>query len=345
MTITSITVAQAGHAVVQDLGRPGLSKVGLIANGAADRHSAIMANTLVGNAPQAPVLEVTGSILSLRFAAAGLVAGTGAVEHVLVDGSQHPAWEPLVVGRGQQLTVPVAPAGLRSYLAVNGWLESEPVLGSVAPDSLLGIGRRLRAGDELRVESAFESLDHPHFHLPLFRLGATRPPLSRPAVVDITPGPEAGQFASGIVGPQQTYTVSPQSDHVGLRLHGPTPTRTVSGEMISRGVPVGAIEAPPGGGLLALLRGRLLVGGYPVIGVATTPSVDRLAQLAPGDVVTFRLSDVSDAIRAVQARDRAVRVLAERVDVVLRSIGLGRVVHAGHLSQDPGGTACRHNWR
>ncbi|MFI6369175.1 biotin-dependent carboxyltransferase family protein [Nocardia sp. NPDC050630] len=342
MTTATITVLQAGHAVVQDLGRPGFGRVSLIVNGASDQHSAVVANTLVGNTATAPLLEVTGSALGLHCSAPVLVAATGAVDHILVDGVPQPASEPLVVGVGQQFTMPSPTAGLRSYLAVNGWLASEPVLGSVAPDPLLGVGRRLHAGDKLVIESAFESLDHPYSRLPLFRLCAPQQAYSHSAVIDMTAGPEAGQFASGIVGSNWTYTVSPQSDHVGLRLRGATPARVVREEMISRGVPIGAIEVPPGGGLLVLLRGRLLVAGYPVIGVASTTAVDRLAQLAPGDSVAFRLSDVTDAVRAVRARDRALRALAERVSVVFRSTGLGHIVHAGHLSRVSDGIGCRH---
>ncbi|WP_067479977.1 5-oxoprolinase subunit C family protein [Nocardia amamiensis] len=342
MTTATITVLQAGHAVVQDLGRPGLGRVGLIANGASDQYSAVVANTLVGNPAAAPLLEVTGSALGLRCSAPVLVAATGAMNHIFMDGVRHPAGEPLLVGVGQLLTVPSPTAGLRSYLAFNGQLVSVPVLGSVAPDPLLGVSRRLHAGDELEIESVFESLDHPCSQFPFFRLGAPQQTFSHSAVIEMTAGPEAGQFASGIVGSEQTYTVSPQSDYVGLRLRGPTPPRTVGGEMLSRGVPVGAIEVPPGGGLLVLLRGRLLVAGYPVIGVATTTAVDRLAQLAPGDSVTFRLSDVTDAIRAVRARDRMLRELAERVGVVFRSTGLGHIVHAGHLSRVSDGISCRH---
>ena len=55
--------------LVQDLGRPGLGDLGVVASGAADRVSAAQANRLVGNRPADAVLEVT--LAGLRLTARG----------------------------------------------------------------------------------------------------------------------------------------------------------------------------------------------------------------------------------------------------------------------------------
>jgi len=313
----------AGMACVQDLGRPGLGHLGVAENGASDGWSAQLANVLVGNPAGGPLIEITGSELTLTASADLLLAVTGATPHVLVGGARQPAWETLVVPAGRTVTVPAPQRGLRSYLAVNGRIDVSPVLGSVAPDRLLGTGRILRSGDSVTVTSAFHGLDHPHLRIPVFRLGAQRRAATQPLLVETTAGPDAHEFpdlaGTGLDG---EYEVSVQSDAIGLRLLGPTPRRSTAHEILSRGVPVGAIEVPPAGGLLLLLRGRLVTAGYPVVGVATLTSIDELGQAQPGDKIRFALVDALRARQAHLRRRVELDALAARVRNALTSVGL-----------------------
>lgn len=331
----TVTVERVGHACLQDLGRPGWCAVGLGGNGASDGYSAKVANTLVGNSVTAPVVEVTASAFSFSADRHVLIAVTGAAEQVLVDGQPQPAWEVLVVEPGRRVRVDAPRRGLRSYLAFNGRLDATAVLGSVAPDPLLGVGEQLRAGDRLHLHTSFETFDHPHLRIPVFRLGASRPCLSRTIVVDVTQGPDSTEFAEHALERASPYQVSMHSDYVGLRLLGETPSRSVDTEILSRGVPVGAVEVPPAGGLLVLLRGRLVTAGYPVVGVATAASVDRLGQARPGDSVVFRGCSTVEAVTAARRRQAELVELSLRVHTVLGAAGLAHVLDAAH--QDPTG--------
>jgi biotin-dependent carboxylase-like uncharacterized protein len=328
----ALVVERVGHATVQDLGRTGWTRLGVSGNGAADTYSARVANTLVGNAESAPLIEVTGSVFTVAACSPLLVAVTGAAQQITVDGRLQPAWEAVVVEPGRRLTIEMPRHGLRSYLALNGALAADYLLGSVAPDPLLGAAGHLAVGDVLRVESRFEMLDHPHFRLPLFRFGAERPALSDSLVVDVTPGPDAGRFDARL-DEMPGFTVSPQSDHIGLRLLGTVPDRSTTTEILSRGVAVGAIEIPPVGGLIVLLRGQPVTAGYPVVGVATATSLDLLGQVRPGDSVSFRVLPETDAIDALRRRRRHLEDLAQRVGTAYRHVGLGHLLDAGHLAR------------
>jgi biotin-dependent carboxylase-like uncharacterized protein len=314
----AITVESAGLAVVQDLGRPGHADKGISLNGASDRGSAAMANVLVGNAPETPLLETAGSATSLRFSADTLVAVTGATTRPTVAGGAVPTWDPFVVQAGATLELPTPDQGWRTYVAVAGGLPGDRLLGSVAPDPMLGVGRRLSRGDRLELSACACGFTHPH--LPLFRLGARRPTWSSTAVVQVTPGPELDEFdESALRGP---WEVSPHSDQVGLRAEGPTPDRTAATEILSRGVPVGAVQVPPSGGLLVLLYGRLLTAGYPVPYVATTVSLDTLGQVRPGDQLVLRPTDVPSAVAELLQRRRELDEVAERATTALHASGL-----------------------
>lgn len=307
-------------AFIQDLGRPGHGDKGISVNGASDRWSAQMANVLVGNPADVPLLETTGSATSLRFNADTLVAVTGATVRPTVGGRPAPTWDPMIVESGATLVLPAPDRGWRTYVAVAGGLDGERVLGSVAPDPMLGVGRRLSGGDHLALRSCVCGFRHPHLVHPVFRLGVRRPTWPSTAVVEVTPGPELDEFdESTLRGP---WRVSPHSDHVGLRAEGPTPARRVVTEILSRGVPVGAVEVPPSGGLLVLLYGRLLTAGYPVPYVATTVSLDTLGQVRPDDHLVLRRTDVPSAVAQLLSARRELTEVAERATTGLSASGL-----------------------
>lgn len=315
-----ITVESAGLAVVQDLGRPGHGDKGISVNGASDRGSAQMANVLVGNAADTPLLETTGSGTSLHFEADTLVAVTGATVRPMVAGRPAPTWDPMIVEAGATLVLPTPDQGWRTYVAVAGGLQGERLVGSVAPDPMLGVGRRLSRGDHLELSSCVCGFRHPHLVQPLFRLLARRPRWPSTVVVDVTPGPELDEFdESALRGP---WKVSPHSDHVGLRAEGPVPDRTTFTEILSRGVPVGAIQVPPSGGILVLLYGRLLTAGYPVPYVATTVSLGALGQVRPGDHLVLRVTDVPSAVSQLLGARRDLAEVAQRASTALRTSGL-----------------------
>lgn len=316
----TMTVESAGLAVVQDLGRPGHAEKGVSLNGASDRGSARTANVLVGNAPEAPLLETTGSSTTLRFEADTLVAITGAETRPTVAGRPAPTWDPFVVEAGAALTIPAPERGWRSYVAFAGGLDAERVLGSVAPDPLLGVGRRLDRGDRVGLHGCVCGYRHPHLVHPVFRLGARRPRWGGTLLVEVTPGPELDEFDEHTLG--GPWEVSAQSDHVGLRAQGSTPGRSTVSEILSRGVPVGAVQVPPSGGLLVLLYGRLLTAGYPIPYVATTTSLDTLGQARPGDRLVLRRTDLPSAVAQLLAARRELATLAERATTALRASGL-----------------------
>ena len=320
-----LRIERAGHAVAQDLGRPGHGAIGVAVNGAVDQHAAQVANLLVGNAPGAALVEVTGSELVVRAESDVLVAVTGAAREVVVDGARVGAWEAVPLAAGSVLDVPVPEVGYRSYLAVNGDLDAPRVLGSVAPDRLLEIGTRLAPGDSLAVQSKYAV---PADDLGgLFRLGTIPPPLRLPARVPVTAGPELDRLALGAAALDQTLRLLPQSDEVGLRFEGVPLERTHTEEILSRGVPLGAVEVVPDGSLLVLMRGRLVTAGYPVVAVVTTTGLDQLGQLRPGDETRLELVSLADARAGVRQQAAARDALAERVRTAFTARGLGAALY------------------
>lgn len=292
--MTALTVLDVRYAAsTQDLGRPGFSEAGLGAAGAADRGSAALANRMVGNRPTAAVLEALLGSVTLRADGHVVAALTGAPGPAAVeraDGRVHGAaiGAVLMLGPGDVLRVGLSETGLRTYLAVRGGLAVEPVLGSRSWDSLAGLGPSLvRAGDVLPV-----GVDADGWPLVDAVAPPLAPPSGGPVVLDVVAGPRDDWFRPDwrrtLTG--QTWTTRPDSDRVGVRTTAPDPlVRQRDGELPSEGVETGSLQVPPEGHPVLFLADHPVTGGYPVVGVLTAASVDRAAQLRPGDPLRFRL--------------------------------------------------------
>lgn len=276
----SLTVLATGPlTTVQDTGRPGQAALGIGRSGSADRASAALANRLLGNPPDAAVLEVTFGGLAVRAEADLLVVTTGAR---CAGSAAHDA--PVRLRAGQEMRLGPPDSGLRTYVGVRGGIAVPPVLGSRATDVLAGLGPPVvAAGDVLPVGTS-----------PLPPPGVDLAPVADPPggelTVPVLPGPRADWFGdtawATLTG--ALYTVTSESNRVGLRLDGPALERTVAGELPSEGMVRGALQVPPAGTPVLFLADHPVTGGYPVVGYVADGHVDRCAQLRPGQPLRFR---------------------------------------------------------
>lgn len=302
--MSTLTVVQVGYGVTtQDLGRPGLSDMGLGAAGAADRGSAALANRMVGNRRDAAVLEALLGSVTLRTDAYTVAAVTGAPCPVSVERADGrvrgaAAYEVLLLEPGDTLRVGLAEDRLRAYVAVRGGIAVEQVLGSRSWDSLAQLGPApLSVGEVLPVGDASDGVGVGAGAGAWPVVDAVPPPLlpwpGDPVVLDVVPGPRDDWFTpewrTTLTG--QEFHVSPDSDRVGVRTTASTPlVRAVTRELPSEGVETGSLQVPPAGFPVLFLADHPVTGGYPVVAVLTPESVDRAAQLRPGDTLRFRLA-------------------------------------------------------
>ncbi|MGY1843555.1 5-oxoprolinase subunit C family protein [Modestobacter sp. SYSU DS0875] len=269
----SLTVLATGPlTTVQDGGRPGQAALGIGRSGACDRASAALANRLVGNRADAAVLEVTLGGLAVRAEADLLVVTTGA----RCPGAPHDA--PTVLRAGSELRLGPPASGLRTYLGVRGGIAVPPVLGSRATDLLAGLGPAVvAAGDVLPVGEPVDPA-------PGVDLAPVPDPPDGEVTVAVLPGPRQDWFGdagwAALTG--QSWTVTSESNRVGLRLDGAPLERLRTGELPSEGMVRGALQVPPSGLPVLFLADHPVTGGYPVIGYVTDADVDRCAQLRPG---------------------------------------------------------------
>ncbi|MCA0296397.1 MAG: biotin-dependent carboxyltransferase family protein [Actinobacteria bacterium] len=265
-------------ALVEDAGRPGLAAVGVSPSGAFDRAAFADGARLVGNTAGHAAIEVTLGGLVVRSAAHHRVALTGAVCAATVNGLPVPWGEPVQLRPADVLALGLPTLGLRSYLSVAGGVDVPAVLGSRSTDLLSGIGpARLAAGDFLPIGVVTVPEETPERH------EAPSPS----TVLDLLPGPRTDWLADpdALAG---TWTVSPESNRIGVRLTGPVLTRAAAfegEELPSEPIVRGAVQLPPSGRPVLFGPDHPTTGGYPVVAVLTEAAGDRLAQCRPGERV------------------------------------------------------------
>ncbi len=287
---------------VQDAGRPGLGAQGISPAGALDRAAYRAANRLLGNHPDATVLEMSVTGPTLRPDRAVEVALTGADLGATVDGRSAPHWEPFTIAAGSTLTfLPdrAARNGVRGYLAVAGGIDVPSVIGCRSTDLTAGFGglagRALVAGDRLPVGNAATSRRS---------RGIVVGPRPRGAgsevALRVVVGPHDDLLVTGdlvrlMAGP---YAVTSQSSHMGVRLSGPALRVADAGTLVSEAIATGTVQVPADGQPIILLSGRGTVGGYAKVACVIDADLDLLAQLRPGTTVRFEPVALDDAVSA-----------------------------------------------
>lgn len=278
-----LTVVEPGPlTTVQDLGRRGFAHLGVPRSGALDLDAARYANRLVGNRSDAAVLETTLGGVVLTVSRATTFAVAGAPASVTVQGRPRPFAEPVRLAAGETVAVGPAVSGLRSYVAFAGGVDAPQVLGSRSTDTLSGLGPpRLTAGARLPLGKPTGTPQ-----------GADVPVVRRypeTVRVRVVPGPRLDWFTEDVLGhlTATSYTVTPHSNRVGVRLEGPTLPRRETAELPSEGLVLGAIQVPSSGKPLVFLNDHPTTGGYPVVGVVAPEDLAACAQLRPGNQVRF----------------------------------------------------------
>ncbi|MDN4606433.1 biotin-dependent carboxyltransferase family protein [Sporosarcina highlanderae] len=329
-----ITVIKQGlHDTVQDLGRYGYQRFGVVAGGAMDPFSHRVTNMLVGNEEAVATLELTLVGPHLLFEEDALITIGGGDLTPMVADEPVPMWKPVLIRKGSELRFGAARAGCRAYLAVAGGFDIPEVLGSRSTYVKAGLGgldgRALRKEDILRFNSSSRLAEVMKGKL------VSGLPL-RAADWQITPKllPNlSGHYEILVMRGMQyelfdeesrhhfwneSFTVSSQSDRMGYRINGPTLRLRESIEMVSEAVTYGSIQVPADGNPIILAADRQTTGGYPKVGQISSVDFAKLAQAKAGDQLSFKEVTIEESQRLFIKQEMDLRVLRAAIRNRLR---------------------------
>jgi biotin-dependent carboxylase-like uncharacterized protein len=218
----------------------------------------------------------------------------------------------VLLRRGERLAVGACAGTLVAYLAVEGGFALPDVLGSLSTFVRAGFGgmegRPLKKGDALPLALAAAPKRAER--------SAPQWDLMPPARVRIVLGPQADYFTARGKSTltQSTYTVSTQSDRIGMRLQGPVVEHAKGFDIVSDGTAPGSIQVPGNGLPIVLLADRPTTGGYPKIATVASADLSALGRLRPGTQIGFDVINVEEAEQArreLEARLAGLRAQLE----------------------------------
>ena len=308
---------------VQDLGREGFGPMGVSPSGAADRLALRIGNRLASNAEGAAALEMTLLGGTFEFPDGAVLSLAGSDFGATLDGKPVEMWRAFEAKPRQVLRMGPTRSGARCYLCVLGGIEVKPFLGSASTHILSGLGghegRALRKGDVLPIGPA--NMDGQRrtgrnacstggaCTVVKRRLAAqalekvkTRP------ILRVTPGPQSDLFSEAAKKTFYggTYQVAEESNRMGIRLQGAAIPTASSGEMISEGVSLGAIQVPEGGKPIILFVEQQTTGGYPKIANVISADFHSLGQLRPRDGIRFELVEWETARALLREQEELI---------------------------------------
>lgn len=301
-----LTIIEPGiQSTIQDAGRWGYQAFGVPVSGAMDYGAFACANQLVGNADDSAALEMR-SPLTLQTNDRHLIALTGADALLQIDGRALPAWASVFVRAGSRIEIKPRRAAGWLYLAVCGGIDVPRVLGSRSTylrGKFGGLaGRALQTGDGIPIgDSSRSDLAWRAGRLIAEQIHTFA---HRSAPLRVILGPHADWFTAEALAKLTTseYTLTDAADRMGYRLSGAALARAREGELISCGVPLGALQVPADGQPIVLMADHQTTGGYPIIATVIRADLANLAQRAPGERITFAVVDVATAHAAWRAR-------------------------------------------
>ncbi|MBX3204694.1 MAG: carboxyltransferase domain-containing protein [Labilithrix sp.] len=255
----------SGFAILVDAGRPGRMRDAVPPGGPLVCSRFARANASAGNAPGACAIEVSGTLEVTAHGGRVTIADDVAGARTLAEGERH-----VVATEGRTRV---------RYLALAGGIDAPVILGGRGALLVAGIGGLLRRGDRLapRAHDGASSVDAAG------ALGGGDAP-DTDAPIALMPGPDADALPPDAL-TKTLFRVAAASDRTGTRLerlaagadHAAGGGVAAGAAHARRSTPMvsGAIELTPSG-LIVLGPDHPTTGGYPVVAVVRSSSLDRL---------------------------------------------------------------------
>jgi len=297
-------IKQGFQDLVQDLGRDGYTHIGISPTGAADKVSMKIANLFLGNHINDAVLEITLFGGTYLFDMPTTICLSGSHFPAKIRGDEVPFNKPITIQKGETLSIGGSTSGARCYLAVQDGFNVADLLGSSSTHLMSKSGgfrgRNLQKEDQLaynKPEKRYFPIDRK------FPIDYNR------SIIRATPGLQHSLFDK----PTQElffskeYTVSHQSNRMGIRIHGPKIQKRTSEDMITEGLPLGAVQVTGNGDSIITFVDHQTTGGYPKIANVIAADMHKVGQLRPGDMFTFELMTMDKAETLYLAQEQILK--------------------------------------
>ena len=289
-------ILRAGiNTTFQDKGRNNLYHIGIPFSGAMDNRNYLLANKLVGNKLDLPVIEFAYQGPLLRFYGDKInIVITGDVVFKLrqkdkeIDGN---CYETYQLENEDEINILSTNKSVYGYLAISGIFDLKLQWGSCSINTKANIGsnegKKLDNEQEIKIVEINENIVNKKINYLNSKIENIR----------IMKGTNFNYFSDkgkkNFL--EKEFTVSKLSDRMGMRLEGSKIENIVNTNIKSEGLLKGVIQVPADGNPIIMLSDHGTIGGYPKIAVVASVDYDRLVQISPGSKIKFKEIELSDA--------------------------------------------------
>jgi len=289
-------IIRAGiNTTFQDKGRNNLYHIGIPFSGAMDNRNYLLANRLVGNKLDLPVIEFAyqGPLLkyngdAITIALAGDVIFKIRKKDNEIEGN---CYENYQLENGDEIDILSTNKSVYGYLAISGEFDLKFQWGSCSINTKANIGsndgKKLENNQKLIISKISANQQKKKTNYLNTKVENIR--VIKGTNFDYFSEEGKSNFF------EKEFTVSKLSDRMGMRLNGPEIENIVNTNIKSEGLLKGVIQVPADGNPIIMLSDHGTIGGYPKIGVVASVDYDRLVQISPGSKIKFKEIELSDA--------------------------------------------------
>ena len=297
----------------QDQGRKSLYHIGIPFSGVMDNRNFLIANKLVGNEFNFPVIEFAYQGPQLKYFGDKInISITGDVKFTLkkssnvIDGT---CYKSFTLENEDELDIISTNKSVYGYLAIGGELDVKYQWSSCSTNTKANIGandgKKLAINQKINILKINENLSHKNLNYVNTKIENIR----------VIKGTNFDYFSENgkDIFFKKEFIVSKLSDRMGMRLEGPEIENIVDTNIKSEGLIKGVIQVPADGNPIIMLSDHGTIGGYPKIGVVISADYDKLVQLTPGSNVKFKEVDLSSAENLFRLYDLETQNLISQI--------------------------------
>ena len=289
-------IMRAGiNSTFQDLGRKNLYHIGIPFSGAMDNRNYLLANKLIGNDHNEPVIEFAYQGPHLKYHGDKLnIAITGDVSFKikkgdnLIDGK---CYQTFILENNDELNIISTNKSVYGYLAISGTFDLKLQWSSCSTNTRANIGpnngAKLSDSQKINIKEINQNFANTKLNYVNTKIENIR----------VIKGTNFNYFSDE--GKRNffknEFKVSKLSDRMGMRLEGQKIENIIDTNIRSEGLIKGVIQVPADGNPIIMLSDHGTIGGYPKIGVVISADYDKLVQLTPGSTIKFQEVDLNSA--------------------------------------------------
>ncbi len=283
------------NSTFQDDGRKNLYHIGIPFSGAMDKRNYLIANRLINNDKDDPLLEFAFQGPCLKyFGNKRNIVITGDVNFEIIKNDinqeKGECYKTIEINSGDIIDIISTNKSVYGYFSVNGGFDLKKVWDSFSTTLKANVGpnngSKLIDGQEITLKK-----NRPFINRQLNFVN------SKIEFIRVIKGTNFDYFSKDSINNffSKDFEVTKLTDRMGMRLKGVKLVNIKNTNIKSEGLVKGTIQVPADGDPIILLSDHGTIGGYPKFGVIISADYDKLVQIPPGSKIRFKEVRLKDA--------------------------------------------------